>query len=39
MARLPELKGKSLGCWHREPRKGCHGDVLVKLVNELCGDE
>jgi hypothetical protein len=39
MAKLPDLKGKRLGCWHREPRKGCHADVLVKLVNELCGDE
>ena len=33
MAALPELIGKVLGCWCKpEP---CHGDVLVKLVNEL----
>jgi hypothetical protein len=31
---LPELKGKTLGCWcHPKP---CHGDVLVKLVKEFC---
>lgn len=29
MAALPELKGKTLGCWcHPLP---CHGDVLAKL--------
>jgi len=33
MAALPELRGKTLGCWCK-PAK-CHGDVLVKLVNEL----
>lgn len=38
MARLPELKGKALGCWCK-PRKHCHGDVLVKLVNETLRDE
>jgi hypothetical protein len=37
MARLPELKGKALGCWCT-PRKHCHGDVLVKLVNETLKD-
>lgn len=32
MDSLEELKGKTLGCWcHPKP---CHGDVLVKLVNE-----
>jgi hypothetical protein len=32
MASLGELDNKVLGCWcHPE---GCHGDVLVKLVNE-----
>lgn len=29
---LPELKGKILGCWCK-PEK-CHGDVLIKLLNE-----
>jgi hypothetical protein len=31
---LHELKGKTLGCWC-SPR-ACHGDVLVKLVEEMC---
>ena len=30
--RLPELEGKTLGCWC-EPEP-CHGDVLVQLVKE-----
>jgi hypothetical protein len=30
---LGELRGKVLGCWCTP--KGCHGDVLVKLVNNL----
>ena len=29
---LHELKGKVLGCWCKP--KACHGDVLVKLINE-----
>ena len=29
---LPELKGKTLGCWCRP--KACHGDVLIKLLKE-----
>ena len=34
MKSLPELEGKILGCWcHPLP---CHGDVLVKLIEELC---
>ena len=34
MKALPELKGKILGCWcHPLP---CHGNVLVKLIEELC---
>lgn len=29
---LLKLKGKNLGCWcHPEP---CHGDILIKLINE-----
>lgn len=30
---LPELKDKILGCWCAP--KACHGDILIKLVNEL----
>ena len=33
MARVPELRGKTLGCWCKP--SACHGDVLVKLVAEL----
>ena len=33
MSSLNELKGKRLGCFCR-PKK-CHGDVLVKLVEEM----
>jgi hypothetical protein len=41
MARLEELRGKTLGCWCK--KKGgtgqrCHGDTLVKLVQEGFGD-
>jgi len=32
---LHELKGKVLGCWCYPKR--CHGEVLVKLVNEFLG--
>lgn len=31
---LHELKNKTLGCWCK-PTNPCHGDVLVKLANEL----
>ena len=30
MKRLPELKGKVLGCWCSPKR--CHGDVLLDLI-------
>jgi len=33
LAALPELKGKTLGCFC-SPKK-CHGDVLVELIGEL----
>lgn len=33
MAALPELKGKTLGCWC-SPAK-CHGDVLANLADTL----
>ncbi len=31
MAKLPELKGKVLGCWCKP--KSCHGDVLAELAD------
>jgi hypothetical protein len=37
MKSLPELKGKTLGCWCKP--YPCHGDVLVELLNELEGGE
>ncbi|CAH6420393.1 Domain of unknown function (DUF4326)-containing protein [uncultured virus] len=33
LERLPELKGKVLGCWCA-PR-ACHGDVLVEVLESL----
>ncbi len=34
LRQIPDLKGQILGCWcHPLP---CHGDVLVKLFNEMC---
>ncbi len=32
LARLPELRGKTLGCWCAP--KSCHADVLLRLANE-----
>lgn len=37
LADLNELKGKVLGCWCKPGP--CHGDVLVRLVDEFLGDE
>jgi hypothetical protein len=34
MESLLELEGKILGCWCNEDQL-CHGDVLIKLINEL----
>lgn len=34
IARLHELKGKTLGCWCVPKR--CHGDILVELVYQHC---
>lgn len=31
--RLPELKGKILGCWCKPKR--CHGDILLELIKGL----
>ncbi len=37
MAALPELLGKTLGCWcHPKP---CHGDVLVELCKAVVEKE
>lgn len=33
MAALPELKGKVLACWCAP--KPCHGDVLLRMANEI----
>lgn len=33
MAALPSLAGKTLGCWC--PPKPCHGQVLIKILNEM----
>jgi hypothetical protein len=33
LAAIPQLAGKRLGCWCAP--NACHGDILVKLVNEL----
>lgn len=33
MAALPELAGKTLGCWCRP--EACHGDVLAVMVEAL----
>jgi len=32
---LPELTGKTLGCWCAP--KACHGDVLARLANHYDG--
>lgn len=29
---LPELKGKTLGCWCKP--KNCHGDILKRMVED-----
>lgn len=31
---LPELKGKTLGCWCKP--LSCHGDILKSLVEKYC---
>ena len=33
MKLLPTLKGKRLGCWCKP--NPCHGDVLIKLLEEI----
>lgn len=40
MEDLYELKGKVLGCWcKKKGNEPCHGDVLVKLLNEQIREE
>ena len=34
---LPELQGKTLGCWCKP--NPCHGDILVKLLDEYNMDK
>ncbi len=36
MARVPELRGKVLACWCAP--LACHGDVLLRLIAETCGE-
>ena len=36
LARLPELEGKILACWCKP--EACHGDVLLRLIEERCGE-
>ena len=33
MARIPELRGKGLGCWCKP--KACHEDILTRLTDGL----
>jgi hypothetical protein len=33
MSKLPDLKGKVLGCWCKP--KACHGDILKKYIDAL----
>lgn len=38
LERLPELKGKVLGCWCKtknNPNAPCHGDVLAELADKI----
>jgi len=37
MADIPNLAGKRLGCFCKP--KSCHGDVLVKILNEYIQDK
>ena len=36
MKKIPELKGKILGCWCKP--KSCHCDVLAELANSMMGE-
>lgn len=39
---LKNLRGKILGCWcktKKNPNQSCHGDILVKLIEELYDEE
>jgi len=35
MAALPELEGKTMGCWCSADDESCHGNILVELVKDL----
>ncbi|MGQ4874517.1 MAG: DUF4326 domain-containing protein [Promethearchaeia archaeon] len=35
LSKLPELKGKVLGCWCKNRGDGrCHGDIIIKIMKE-----
>lgn len=36
---LEKLKGKTLGCWCSPKSTGCHGRILIELINKYCGNE
>ena len=36
LAKLHEVRGKTLGCWCKP--KACHGDVIAELADS-CGDD
>ncbi len=40
MKRIPELKGKVLGCWCKDKNGNgkCHGDILAELSNRDMGE-
>lgn len=40
--KLIDLKGKILGCWcktKKNPNALCHGDVIIKLIEEIYGKD
>ena len=40
LSSLSELEGKTLGCWcKKSPLDPCHGDVLIKLVQQHLNEE
>lgn len=34
MSDIESLRGKRIACWCK-PDKSCHGDIIVKILNEL----
>lgn len=37
LEKLPELEGKTLGCWCKP--QSCHGDVLIEMIEQLKDEE